>query len=460
MVLLLNDSSQMLNLQNKPYIKSTHYIGYYSTALHRGGSPAEEEIKTRIRKNARTTGNAAYYGLSYDQTALVNGDYLHDLGYKGAGKMIAVFDEGFGNIDIATGFDSMRQAGRLKDKYNFPSASSVINQALHGTKALSIMAGNIPGTFVGCAPMADYAVYCTEIIGSEQYLEMDNMVAATERSDSLGVDIISCSLGYNDFAGLASPPLTYGQINGDSTVAAKAANIARRKGMLFVTTAGNDGATSWKYILTPGDADSAITVGAATFSKNVDPNSGYGPNSSGRIKPDVCMPGPTAYLSDGSNPGSGGIATSWSTPQLAGWAACLWEAVGPTIKPYQLYDAIIKSAHMYNNPDNHNGYGVPDFKKAFELLEVKKIVPKPNSWVTLQPNPVEDFISMNIYADKPADAYIRVTDISGKLVVNTVQKLDSGNQVVAIPATLLPAGVYLLKVATGDKEAVIRMVKR
>lgn len=458
-VLLLTDSSQMLNLQSKPFIKSTQYIGYYSTALHKGIADDEEQ-KKRFKRNAKTTGTAAYYGQTYDQTSFVNGDYLHDLGFKGSGKLIAVFDEGFLNLDNASGFDSMRQAGRLKDRYNFPSASTTIIPASHGTKALSIMAGNLPGSYVGCAPHAEYAVYCTEIIGTEQYLEMDNLLAAAERSDSIGVDIISCSLGYNDFSGPASPHLTYGQINGDSTIAAKAANMARRKGMLFVASAGNDGALTWKYILTPGDADSAFTVGVTdNMSYNVNSNSGYGPNSSGKIKPDVCMPGPTEFLSDGNSPAHE-TATSWAVPQLAGWAACLWEAVGPAITPAQLYDAIIKSANMYNNPDNHAGYGVPNFKVAYELLGVKKTEPKYPGWVSLQPNPVGDVLSMNIYSDKQAQSYIRIIDISGKMVVNTVQKLDSGNQLISIPVSHLPSGIYLLKVATDEKEAAIRMQKK
>lgn len=456
-VVLLTDSSKMLQLQGKPFINSTEYIGYYPTALHK--NKPQQEPAEAIGKVKKGTGTQAFYGNTYQQTALVNGDYLHDLGFMGNDIWIAVFDVGFTNLLTGAGFDSMNTGLRLKDYYNFPNAKKEVVQASHGTQALSIMAGYMPGTFVGAAPLASYAAYCTEIGSSEQYLELDNMVAATERADSLGIDIVSVSLGYWDFSGFASPPLTYAQINGDSTVAAKAANIAARKGMLFVSSAGNDGTTSWQRILTPGDADSAITVGVTDMSKDIVPTSGWGPNSSGRMKPDVCMPGPTAYLSDGSVPGSG-TATSWSTPQLAGWAACLWGAVGRNVKPYVIRDAIIRSAHKYDSPDNHYGYGVPDFRKALELLGINEIPSHTENWVKLGPNPVESDINLHIKLDKYSEIEVVVVDLSGKSVLTSTVMLHAGNHTVSIPAGNVASGIYILKVAVGGNESIMRMVKR
>jgi hypothetical protein len=454
-VVLLTDSSQMLQLQSKPYISKTEYIGYYSPALHKN------KLTIPLPSFLKGTGSEAYYGKAYTQTAIVNGDYLHDLGYKGQGKLIAVLDEGFDGINGAPGFDSMNAGGRLLDQYDFVKASPVVNTIYdHGSNALSLIAGNIPGTFVGSAPNAQYAVYATEIRTSEQYLEMDNLLAATERADSLGADIVSVSLGYNSFQGPASPNLTYADINGSKTIAAKAANIATTKGILFVASAGNEGGNSWNYILTPGDADSAITIGSADAGKNVASNSGYGPNSSGRRKPDVCMMGAPASFLRAGNTTASEHATSWATPQLAGWAACLWQAVGASVTPFQLKQAIISSAHMYTTPDNHSGYGVPDFKKAFELLKVKDIPGVPAAWVTLTPNPAEEHTTVQIYLSKKSDIAIRITDITGKLVYTATQALDSGLQKQVVPVTSLASGVYLLKVVADDKEAVVRMVKR
>jgi hypothetical protein len=67
----------------------------------------------------KTTGSSAYYGTAYDQTKLVNGDYLHDRGYKGKGKLIAVMDEGFAGVNTGPVFDSLMKSGRLADTRNF-----------------------------------------------------------------------------------------------------------------------------------------------------------------------------------------------------------------------------------------------------------------------------------------------------------------------------------------------------
>ena len=106
-----------------------------------------------------------------------------------------------------------------------------------------------------------------EYAGVDMPFEMDNMLAATERADSIGADVISSSLGYNTFV---SPftSLVYADIDGKSTIAARAANMATQKGILFVTSAGNEGGGGWNYVLTPGDADSAATVGSSTLYKS------------------------------------------------------------------------------------------------------------------------------------------------------------------------------------------------
>ena len=61
-------------------------------------------------------------------------------------------------------------------------------------------------------------------------------------------------------------------------------NMAARKGMLVVVAAGNEGNGSWHYI-SPGDADSVLTVGAVDTLGRVASFSGYGPSSDGQIKP-------------------------------------------------------------------------------------------------------------------------------------------------------------------------------
>src|SRR5213078_3317069 len=82
---------------------------------------------------------------------------------------------------------------------------------------------------------------------------------ALEWADSIGVDIVSSSLGYLRFDdGFTYTPA---DLNGHVAVTTVAAESAAAHGMLVVTAAGNDG-PGFRTLVTPGDADSVITVGA------------------------------------------------------------------------------------------------------------------------------------------------------------------------------------------------------
>ena len=148
------------------------------------------------------------------------------------------------------------------------------------------MAGNIPGQLVGTSPNANYYLYVSEDVSSESPVEEQNWAAAAERADSIGIDVISTSLGYNQF----DNPIcnnTYADLNGRTTLIAKAAGFAAKKGMIVVVAAGNEGANSWHYITTPADADSILAVGAVDASGIVASFSSYGPSSDGRVQQEI-----------------------------------------------------------------------------------------------------------------------------------------------------------------------------
>ncbi len=466
-VLLLEDSSDMLSLAGLPYIDSTKYISYYSPGLHKSSNITNDKFANEfsVPLGQQPLGSSAYYGAAYTQTKMVNGDYLHDMGYKGEGMLIAVLDEAFTGTDNGPGFDSMRINNRVKDQFNFSEANSniLLNEgsvtSTHGTKSLSTIAANIPGTFVGAAPNAEYALYCTEIISSEQYMEMDNLMAAAERSDSIGADIITVSLGYNDFSGRASPALVYADIDGKSTIAAKAANIATTKGMLFVASAGNDGAGGWHYILTPGDADSAITIGNVTQNGSPALTSGHGPNAAGRPKPDVCMLGQSATVMDGTATPFGQQGTSFATPQLAGWAACLWQARGKSIKPYQLRDAINKTATLYPDHYDQNGYGVPDFQQAYIMLGVKDTPQSSGAnWVTAV-NPFSRQINLKLYQVAGGNVAFKLVNMGGCEIANWNKHVSNGSQNIDLDVPEIPAGIYFITTETSTATKTIKLFK-
>ncbi|MFI5195975.1 MAG: S8 family peptidase [Chitinophagales bacterium] len=466
-MILLSDSSQILHLAGKPYISNITLVGYYTTNLHRSMNTTGGGNKNTAQRT--TSSGSAYYGNTWTQTQLVNGNYLHDNGYKGQGKLIAVLDAGFIGADTHPGFDSLWQSGRVVDTFDFTfDNTNVFYQDNHGFEVLSTMAGYVPGTYVGSAPLAMYALYITEydLIPNDQPLELDNMLCGAERADSIGADIITESLGYDLFD---YPPGSgqsfYPDLDGKTTVAAKAANMATKKGMLFVASAGNDGTGigGWgNHIMTPGDADSALTIGAVSQSGIVANFSGYGPNAAGQVKPDVCGMGLSAAIFNAPGGYSSLDGTSLSTPQVAGWAACLWQA-NPNATPYQLRQAIIKCASSYNSPGQQLGYGIPDFECAQLALDVTDTPPpfSASNWVIPTPNPFGSDLKLCVSPNAGQYVGFTLMDMTGKIVFSFNIYLYKGyNTPINIPTPALPSGIYILRVISPTQQQVIKLEKR
>ena len=87
-----------------------------------------------------------------------------------------------------------------------------------------------------------------------------------EFADSVGVDVVSSSLGYFSFDVEA---LNYhqDQLDGRTSLISRAAKMASSKGILLFSSAGNEGGGSWGKITFPADAPDILTVGAITDRK-------------------------------------------------------------------------------------------------------------------------------------------------------------------------------------------------
>jgi serine protease AprX len=321
---------------------------------------------------AEITSNTYSYGKSNGQVHIHQGEFLHNHGFRGEGMQITVLDAGFFHYLSLPTFDSIRANNQIMNTWDFvANEASVDEDNTHGMNCLSSIAANMPGLFMGTAPKANFCLFRTEDVASETRIEEHNLSAGYERADSIGVDVCSISLGYNTFD-FASQNYTYNDLNGHKTMSAIASNIAARKGMLPVIACGNGGnsnpATVDHFVSTPGDADSAMTVGAVDTLSVIASFSSYGPNSSGAIKPNVAAVGRAAVV---ASPSTGqpvfGNGTSFATPNIAGLTTCLWQAF-PEFNNMAILDAIQKSASKYTTQDDRVGYGIPDMKKSFAIL--------------------------------------------------------------------------------------------
>jgi len=303
------------------------------------------------------------YGIADHQIAVMSGQTLHKRNCEGQGIEIAVLDGGFRNADRIPAFAEVNIAG-ARD-FVYPRSKSIYKETDHGTKVLSAMAMNRPYIYIGTAPQASYWLLRCEDQQTEQPIEEDYWAMAAEFADSVGVDVINSSLGYNEFDNPRQNH-KYWEMDGHTAFISQSASMLADKGIILVCSAGNSGMAPWKKITFPADADNILTVGATTELMGNAPFSGVGPTQDGRVKPDVVAIGSATALISGRGTVVHDIGTSFSTPLVSGLVACLWQSL-PNKTAKEIIDIVRRSGNNVSHPDNVFGYGVPDFRKAYVL---------------------------------------------------------------------------------------------
>lgn len=291
---------------------------------------------------------------------------MYNAGYRGQGKLIAVLDGGFKNIDNYPWL--MNKVIGFRDMYAPADSVSLFRNETHGACCYSIMGSDSSHGVFGSAQDADYYLVKTEANDCEVPLEEDMWVAGAELADSIGADLISSSLGYYEFDNPFAAH-TYDQFTTDEVFVSRGARIACQKGILICNAAGNEADNAWKRIIFPADVEEVFTIGGTTPEK--DPayftSRGF---TTPYIKPDVSCRATNCYTVD-ANSSTGkasntGAGTSFATPLMCGLCASLWSAV-PELTPAEIKQVIRESASQYAAPDSILGYGMPNFGVALDL---------------------------------------------------------------------------------------------
>lgn len=359
LVVETTDSTLAQSLTTLPYVKSVRRVYTRPDSI---AAPDTTDRHNRLTGKLDSTAN--YYGHGYGQIEMLNGLRLHDAGLRGQGMTIAVIDGGFYNADILPGLKETRILGTR----NFVNDDPDVYAAhWHGMAVLSCIGARAPYSLVGTAPEASFYLLMSEDTPTEHMVEEDNWCAAVEYADSLGVDIITSSLGYYTYDDPAESH-TYRELDGRTALNSRTASLAASRGILVLNSAGNAGNDRWKKISVPADATDILTVGAVDSLRRNTLFSSLGNTADGRIKPDVMAlgEGAAAFEIDGSISRVNG--TSFSTPILCGMVACLWQAF-PDRRPEEVIDAVRRSADNADHPDNVYGYGIPDMWKAYQILK-------------------------------------------------------------------------------------------
>jgi serine protease AprX len=364
------DPAMINTVRTMDFVSSVAFLGRIRNRTKPAIEPASADEATKGQELAKEKKQFkgpltdADYGKTLGQNSLIgiNGLHADNLGNN---VHIAVFDAGFFNAYKVKGMEDLLSPDMvIRDFVDYDN--SVWEDDRHGANVLSIMKTWNPGTFIGSAPMARYSLMRTENPTSEYPTEEVNWLFAAEFADSLGVDMIVSSLGYHTFDDVT---LSYKHkdLDGQTSIIAKAANLAYGKGIFIVTSAGNEGLNKWHKIGTPSDAPGVTGIGATDEQGFHASFSSVGPSADKRVKPDFVAMGYKTFVAS-PNGAYAGNGTSYATPVFGGAMACLLHAF-PEASFEDLKQALMLSGTHYKHTDSAYGYGVPDFHLAFLILQ-------------------------------------------------------------------------------------------
>jgi subtilisin family serine protease len=456
---VIADEEQAASIAALPFVRETRPVARGIKEL-----PTIEPVHGG--QSASAGGRTFDYGDSFLQLDMMQVPHLHDEGFDGDGVLIAMLDTGFDtdhqayrHLDIVAERDFINNDTETANEPGDPDG-----QDGHGTATLSCVGARYPGEISGGSYNASFVLCKTEMVDEEIEVEEDYWTAAVEFADSLGADIVSSSLGYYYW-------YTYEDMDGNTAVVTRAADMAVGRGIVVVNSMGNEGDDPWLYMIAPADGDSVLSVGAVTSEGVRTSFSSVGPTYDGRIKPDVMAHGQSTYLATTADTASygRGSGTSFSCPLTAGVVGLLVQG-HPDWTPMEVVEALRSTATQGDSPDTLMGWGIVQARDAMysdwvgvgdsELASPRLV------WAT--PNPVTRGATIGYALPKGGRARVAVYDPSGRLVrVIADRVLDAGEYSAEWRGedehgNPVASGVYFVRltagrrVASGAKVVVVR----
>lgn len=423
------------------------------------GAKLKKEIAVPNSRTSRETGNTTFLPETF-QNSILGIPELQEKGFIGEGKLIAVLDGGFEAVNTLPYFNHLFEKGKLLGQYDFTtSTTEVFRYSDHGTKALSTISAIDSSTFIGTAPGAGILLAITEDVKSEFVIEEYNWLLGAEWADSAGADVITASLGYSTFDD-PSMNYSYSDLNGKTTVSARAAQLASERGMVVVVSAGNSGNDAWKYIVTPADAEGVISVGAIQENKEIANFSSRGPSADGRIKPDVVALGYRTVVAEKTGGFTIGYGTSFAAPQIAGLVASVWEAF-PDYSSKEIRQMVLSSGDRASLPDSVYGWGIPSFTQLEANVLQLGGTEEPEV-VKIFPNPVQKG-KLFLEFEKRGEPEVKISLFSstGQQLLNDqkLSEISTDGRIFALDLGGLNEGVFFLHIFRGHQQFIHKILK-
>jgi len=441
-------------------ISSLDFVNEVNLVAKGEGGTLERSTKNYKAKKKKKGNSSATAPSDFEfQNSILGISAMHEAGFTGEGVLVAIFDAGFLNVDKIPAFDHLFTEQKIYATKDFvvPDSDNVYRADTHGTGTLSLMAAYDPENLIAGAYGASYILCITEDVDSEYRIEEYNWVKAAEYADSLGVDLINSSLGYNYFD---DEGMNYSKedLDGQTAIITKGANMAAEKGILVVSSAGNEGNISWKTITVPSDAKNILSVGAINSNLNKAGFSSIGPSVDNRIKPELVAYGSGVTLwrqEEGTSSSSG---TSFSAPQVEALAAGLREA-NPNWTNEKLREQILLSGSQFSQPDNELGYGVPDFTRAMFGKLIEDGEPEGESTTRVYPNPLTKD-ELLIEFGTSINCTMKLFASDGKLVSELELERSKSNFPYSASMEVLNPGIYLVELQDDSSVSTVKLWKK
>jgi subtilisin family serine protease len=460
--LVVTNSTKAGEIAKLPFVSRVELVGrgFLPKPNSRIAVELEETQTNKLRTpSSKSSRLLAAQENSYDfQNGLIGITDMLKEGYSGKGITIAVFDAGFPGANTSVALRHLETNKQLIATRDFvrPWNNNVFQDNQHGTNVLSLIASKDPAILLAGAPDANYILAMTEEVATEYRVEEYNWVRAAEFSDSLGVDIISSSVGYLDFDD-ASMDYTLADFDGKTTTITKGATIAAGKGILVVNSVGNYGPSA-STLVAPADAKGILAIGSVNKDFMVSSFSSRGPTGDGRIKPDLVTYGNGVALIRSNGTVGFANGTSFSAPQITALAAGIWQAK-PEWTKNKLIEMLLASGTNASKPDNQIGYGIPRFRETIygEILSIEES-PENIQW-KFYPNPLKGD-ELTIYFGTGLASEFTLLDMNGRVLDSKELTRSNPQEPYSVNVKGLRSGLYIVQLQDGQLVKQTKLMKQ